>query len=884
MMASPRQRPRTADPESRYSFLGTRRSFPLVGRKKSKSGISLTPERPSTSHHPLSPPPSLRVRLSLRSSAGSDHNADVQASPSFDPSDQVCQALLRRLQHCSAEVVTRRDRTALDPPSVPSQSRPMRFQITCYIARHGLHWAEETLSSYQQNPMDADLEREIMDELRLSATSFLTRHDPGFCSTGADATAVPPETSRPSIGLPQPMCCVPHETQSPSTPGYLIELFLRRRCHVASKVTSFRIGSRQSSPLTILLGEDVLSKTTKLLDAAFEERKIRFEEIHRWCDGLEGDGGCNHVIDGAFDVLVKIRNNIGPDYNHLSHRLQTYRILFDDDEAQEFEDFSNSLKEQLEGVRDLADRGLDAVDDMTFTIRKLEVPGHLIPKPLSVSLDSSITYNRAITQTLTSRVPAGLRQVLEGSGATISLTLHKRGHLILDTTVEDPSRGASDGEMSLLNSDELLTKLRNELQADVSLVCKDTLSIDSSDAPLNLNIFDGRTAASDDNRPSTSGPMMPEDPPVTPTRHSLLKRKARTNLRQSLLTESTIPPATSEFIEAHGYMAGLISDDGYLSDESSTPSLVDTDSISPNDSLLITPETNRIGNRGLPNFGLRLMDDEMMGSPISTQDILSRGDEGHAAYDPPPFPSMFRTLKSSPGLPVSLSQEDIQTVVPSKIEDDQLASDLMSLPESSRETSGQQMLPDLVKEEDFGHFPFEETNDFHCSDVKEHGGESSPKSVPAPTLDFNCVDGATHVEASAELSKMSPMTSKEIKQDPFTDGRIAEGFSDAAAAAPAIDTLSALRRPSISTTNERPKSSALILRPNLGSIGAVVRQQASGVRAYKPERRWSNPRPFPPRRQFSSATAGYLGLHGEYLVPMGLVNAVIPSHLRSTPS
>ncbi|KAI9171388.1 hypothetical protein HJFPF1_00870 [Paramyrothecium foliicola] len=934
MAAEQPPRPHTADPTSHYSFLGTRRSFPLVGRKKTKTSGSLN--RPSTSHSTSSAPSTgLRIRLFLRFSSplNTEHHAEFQSSPSFGPSDQVCQALLRRLQHCSAELITRRDCTAMDPPQATPQSaaaRPMRFQMTFCIDRHGLRWAEETFTSYQHEPLTPDLADDVLEEARLSVSSFLSRHDPGFRCAEAGSAAVRPETSRPCFGLPQPAACIPRDVDI-HQPGYFIELFLRGRGPDLQKNTSVRLESLQSSPLTLLLGEDVLSRASKSLDRAFEQRKAQFEELHQSCDGLEGTGGCDHVLDGAFDALVKIRNNLGPDYTHLSHRLQSCRIIFSRDDSPSFGDFAAYLKEQLEAVRDQADRSLVGVDDLAFNLRKLRIQDQLFPNPLCISLDASVTYDRRKTNTLLARVQAGIRHVVQGTGASLVLTAHKRGHLVLDTIIQDvqESTEPTPGTPSL-TVDNLLTMLKDRMRADIVMICKDTCSIECTDLLQNLKIHDARTASGDD-RPSTSGPMLPAEPPVTPTRQSLSKRRAESNLRQVSLSASRNRTFNlNESIQSEGYMVAAPSDDAYLTDDSSTPSLVDTDSISPHDSVLITPESSRVTSREPPTFGIRLIDDELADTPISTQDIGLPNDDEHTVYGRPPFQSHLATSKTPSNLSVAMSPNEANTTFISNSEPvpaqpavttplHELPADMEPIREASNNAKYEQpAVATLLHELPASVEPTKEALDNPKNDdLADEPAKTSPEDVNLLPQSSNLAVKSMHSQPAPDISTLpEPLPEPTVLDSLPSNGNSSSStvvlvteLGETCSLTPTVERGSIASppekgvdassqstdyfsidqdtaRPSASVITERSRSSALILRTRPESFhinSCTEKGLAAGDLDSNSHRRWSNPRPsFRHRRQFSSPTAGYLGLHGEYLVEMGLMNAVIPSHFRTS--
>jgi hypothetical protein len=978
-------RPRTADPASRYSFFGTKRSFPLVMRKKTKdgNGSNTTPERPSTSHlllstgsttattnAPLTRSPSLRVRLFLKfeSPLDSAHHAEFQSSPSFEPTDRICQVLLQRLQHCSAELLTRRDCHAMDPHhaqgSQPLDSadygsgsgsdadaadatgptraaRPRRFQLTFSVERHGLRWAEETFVSYQQDPVNADLADDILAESRLFVSRFLSRHDPGFpraSSADVDPPATRPETRRPCFGLPQPVSCVPRTQEAPS-PGFLIEVFLRSRDQGpgAQRSTSLRIDSQQSSPLTLLLGEDVLSKASRVLDRAFADQKTRFDERHCSCDGVEGTGGCEHIADGAFDALVKIRNNLGPDYNQLSHRLQSCRILFAQQDSYDLDDFASHLREKLGAVRDLADQALNAVDDLSFHIRKLDFNDYSTQGPLYVSLDASITHDRRTTAALLERVQTGICHKIEGTGASVVLTAHKRGHLVLDAHLRDAD--APRGKLfdkPRPTVDDLVTRLKDQMRADITMLCKDTCSLVPSDLLQNLRIFDARSAAYNE-RPSTSGPMLSTEPPSTPTGLSLSKRRGRFDLRQASLSPYETSPSPTD-----DYMALAPSYDAYLSDSSSTPSLVDTDSISPHDSVLITPEYTRTNQREPLAFGIRLMDDGPLSGRIGTPELIP--DSGHpdqreelsAVYESPPFQNPFVLSKASPSEPTVVSSSSEATVVlptsevveaPASV--DQTVQEQHTLQDiglglvlnkpigPSSDESIDSSQPEPLDEAGVSEGPSKNDSD---TTLKGLDGSAIAKTGPtdeaAATVPTGLSSTCTEVSSPApsEAPKAAAGTESQKETEPHAEPTTltAEFLPQNATERPAvpietprktgdseaksqeepepvmdyIPTVDILPRPSLQGLNERSKSSALILRARPGSshldyLPSLGLAQ-SALRDKQPQRRWSMARPsMLHRRQLSSPTAGFLGLHEEFLVEVGLMNAVIPSHLRS---
>ncbi|KAH7163022.1 hypothetical protein B0J13DRAFT_430650 [Dactylonectria estremocensis] len=677
----PLRRPSTSDGQSALSAspssssLGTKRRFPLLGRKKNRNSelirpstglpFSLSPSS-SSSSTPKVKKPGLRVHVQLKFEGPqpSEHVRNYEASSQLVASDRLCQALLTRLQHCSAELITRHDCSALDPLRKPHRDvKPLRYRITYRVEREGLTLAEKSLRSFQEYAPTADDAREVVAATDRIVGLFLVRHDRGFKwpdSPETEPTNFESETVRPCTGRPQPTSCIPrsrfiHNTQAfELVPGYTIELFFRSRCatrYPENRNASIKIDSRQPTPLTLLLGEELFTRVSNLIVDPVDSYKRKFDKRHRTCNGFEGSGGCQHVEDGAVDIMVKVRNNLGPDYNYFSHRIQTSKVLFNDPNGRDFDEFANSVKAKIEKARDMSDKSVRSMDDLTLRIRELRGKKWSVHEPLTIRLDPSITYCRQTVEAIMERLQAGISNVLEShEDALAIMTAHKRGHLIYDGFLDGaggddhtpPEKFASPD----LERKALEAKLKERIRADITMLCKDTCALDCSDNLPNLKLRASgasagprdKSAPVDNNvavrdrltaRPS-SEISISESVGSGRSDHTLSKKQAKHNLRDlpprepSLAPSSVAPssPAVSlppadlqrvpsgvEMAKKYGYMADFIADDENLSEPPSTPSLVDTDSISPRDSVLVTPQSSRPMPQDQSNEGLRIIDD-----------------------------------------------------------------------------------------------------------------------------------------------------------------------------------------------------------------------------------------------------------------------------------
>ncbi|KAK7426337.1 hypothetical protein QQZ08_007092 [Neonectria magnoliae] len=693
----PLRRPSTSDGQSAassspLSFLGTKRRFPLLGRKKNRNSDVIRPSTGIPSVLSLSPSapskatkkPGLRVHVQVKfeGSVAPEHVRDYEASPQLVASDRICQALISRLQHCSAELISRHDCSALDPLRKPHRDvKPLRYRITYRVEREGLTLVEKSLRSFQEYPPTADDAREVVAATDRIVGLFLVRHDPGFRwadSPENETVDHESETVRPCTGRPQSTSCIPrsrfvHTSQNLElVPGYTIELFLRSRCatrYPENRNASIKIDSLQPTPLTLLLGEELTTRVSNLVTDPIDSWKRKFDKRHRSCNGFEGSGGCQHVEDGAVDVMVKVRNNLGPDYNYFSHRIQTSKVLFNDPDGRDFDEFANAVKAKLEKARDMSDKSLRSMDDLTLRIRELRGKNWSVHEPLTIRLDSSVTYCRQTVEAIMERLQSGISNVLEGhEDALAIMTAHKRGHLIFDGFLDgaggDDSVHYEKYTYPDLERKALESKLKERIRADITMLCKDTCSIDCTDFLPNLKMRASGASAGPagpreipresvrSNRPSSERSLT-ESVGSHGSDHALAKKQPQRHLREPSLTPSLAPsvatsvpaslapsspaslppadlarvPSGVDMAKKYGYMADYIADDENLSEPPSTPSLVDTDSISPRDSILVTPQSSRAMHHDQSNEGLRIMDDgkRIIYEEQSDADAIARG-------------------------------------------------------------------------------------------------------------------------------------------------------------------------------------------------------------------------------------------------------------------
>ncbi|KPM34977.1 hypothetical protein AK830_g11598 [Neonectria ditissima] len=835
----PLRRPSTSEGKSAASSspsssLGTKRRFPLLGRKKNRNSdlirpstgipsvLSLSPS-PSTPSTAATKKPGLRVHVQVKfeGSVAPEHVRDYEASSQLVASDRICQALISRLQHCSAELISRHDCSALDPLRKPHRDvKPLRYRITYRVEREGLTLVEKTLRSFQEYPPTADDAREVVAATDRIVGLFFTRHDPGF--KWADSPENEPvdhesETVRPCTGRPQSTSCIPrsrfvHTSQSfELVPGYTIELFLRSRCatrYPENRNASIKIDSRQATPLTLLLGEELTTRASNLITDPIDSWKRKFDKRHRSCNGFEGSGGCQHVEDGAVDVMVKVRNNLGPDYNYFSHRIQTSKVLFNDPNGRDFDEFANAVKAKLEKARDMSDKSLRSMDDLTLRIRELRGKNWSVHEPLIIRLDSSVTYCRQTVEAIMERLQSGISNVLEGhEDALAIMTAHKRGHLIFDGFLDgaggDDSVHYDKYTYPDLERKALESKLKERIRADITMLCKDTCSVDCTDFLPNLKM---RVSS------ASAGPAGPREVPKESARnarpasersltesvgshgsdHTLAKKQAQRNLRETSLTPSLAPsvaasvaaslapsspaspppadlarvPSGVEMAKKYGYMADYIADDENLSEPPSTPSLVDTDSISPRDNILVTPQSSRAMHHNQSNEGLRIIDDgrRIIYEEQSDADAIAHGvTEFHRYPEDEPIQLVKERLPETPER--RATRRSLDTRMPDLSGNPDSASQTANPTSSSTLQTGEKLKDPAVivaakeSEEPIAELPKQPIPVLVTGETRSEEPVAKPADVPVPVVEP--IKTETETEPAVESIKPDEAVPKE---------------------------------------------------------------------------------------------------------------------------
>jgi hypothetical protein len=422
-------------------------------------------------------------------------NRCYNSSADFKPTERLLRGLIRRIDHGSFELVTRKDPNATMATRGEGLLKPKRFEMTYQISQKGTIWATRTYTSYQKDTMTAASVKEVVLSSHRLIGLFLRRHDPDFVwRDGPIRDELPdgPEVSTYRVGGTQAMNCIPRsrfleQTQAfEAIPGFKLEIIIssrsqRRKPPEWQKI--LEVESKQTTPLNLSVAEALFSNASYTLEAALRLKRKTIEERHRrLCGSISAS--CQHYEEDATNVSLRVTNNLGPQFDHLQRTIVSKLALLGNAEAKDVVDLIHNLESALEDARDAADHIISGTNDFEFRIVELRGRGWTLDEPLVFTLGSSDSYSRRSVQAILDRVQAGVADVLKGNAATVRMSATKRGHYILDKTLlapRDPKAEAGRWSVPSKNKTKVVDKLRRRIHQDIDMICKDTCSLDNLD-------------------------------------------------------------------------------------------------------------------------------------------------------------------------------------------------------------------------------------------------------------------------------------------------------------------------------------------------------------------------------------------------------------------
>ncbi|RYP70171.1 hypothetical protein DL769_005050 [Monosporascus sp. CRB-8-3] len=495
------------------------------------AGLETAPSHPgletASSHTELCTPlytADLNIQVSLHFDEPLDfsYSRHYAGSSSLVVTEKLCQGLLRRVDHCSKELITRKDSGALERTKDDGTGKPARFELDVQINRGAELWATRSFKSYQKAPLTADEAREIALETHHIVGFFLRRHDDGFAWRDGpmrDDLSLSPETHPfRGPGRVQPMSCIPRsyfleKSQSFEwTPGYTIHLSMTNRHHRRIPVewkNTVEVNSQQTTPLNLETAERLFFEASFSLERIIRSERESFEERHRSCTYSDGCPHCRPHDGNGSELELEVKNNLGPQFEHLRRTVSIKTTLFSHPRGQDCESFTKGLEQAFIRIRNDADGKVSRLNDLEFRIIELRGRGWALQEPLLFTIGPASTHSRRSIEAILDRMQTSVTDILRRNAMTVRMTAHKRGHFIIDKTLvaREPLDKADDKKKNPQNTkEETLDRLRTRIEKDIEMICLDTLSLGDSEegdevpkglAPKCLPAGEGETSDTD---------------------------------------------------------------------------------------------------------------------------------------------------------------------------------------------------------------------------------------------------------------------------------------------------------------------------------------------------------------------------------------------------
>ncbi|PHH53226.1 hypothetical protein CFIMG_005550RA [Ceratocystis fimbriata CBS 114723] len=547
-------------PQRNFSVLGTRRKFPLVSRKPVRVGIASLV---------------VKVAIQFQSPTQMDYSRTYNASSSLDCNDdEIFTALIHRLEHNSAELLTRKDPTALEGCRGYGDEKPLRYDLIFTLSRPRDTPVRRVFRCFQSEPLTMDDTRNIIISTDYMIGAFLQRHDPNFQWLNGpvrENQSTAQTLERKTFG-PASVDCVPQShfierTQSfEFIPGYIIDVaFLSASANHRPPLwnKSLRIASRQPTPATAAAAESLMLTISENIQNTLDRNKHASQAID----------GSRHS-ESAVCIKLRICNSLGPSLDHLAQTIapsQTQPYSFNGTYCQQLMDEVEAIASK---ARDDMDCSISSVNDLEINVLDIHGPDWSINTPFAIALDSTTIYYQRTVEALLERLQSGLAEALKSTSLSVGLSIHKRGHLILDKMVtprtstfpETPKRQSK-------NKNDIISRLQERMVADIAAVCKDTCSLDQNIQMPNLKVT---------------------VPTLQPSRKSSFLSRASSliSLQANVVETSYSPLAKASLLKSHHIRthssATLGSFDDFTITPPTTPGLISS-ATSPQESMLATP-------------------------------------------------------------------------------------------------------------------------------------------------------------------------------------------------------------------------------------------------------------------------------------------------------
>ncbi|KAI0430072.1 hypothetical protein F5Y09DRAFT_242135 [Xylaria sp. FL1042] len=492
---------------------------------------------------------SIRVTVKFGEPLNYAHSQDYEGSSSLLPTEELCEALIRRVDHCSKELITRKDSSALDRTGNDGQAKPQRYEIQVQLLRNEMGtgteaWASRTLRSYQKQPLTTEAARDVILSTHYMVGLFLRHHDEAFVWKDGPVREDPiqehntfpyqPGRVQPLTSIPR-SCFIEKQQDFESIPGYTVRFSFTSQNHHRTPShwhDTVEVNSRQLSPLTLASAENLFLDACYAVDDVFKSERKEFESLQKSCASHSGCQHCRAHDGDGIEMLVSVKNNMGPLFDNLERTTWARVNVFWKDRGTDCLEFVKKAKTAVEQVVVDTDESISQKNDFEFYIVELRGRGWTIDEPLAFTLSPDTCLCQQTVESLLDRLQTGVGDVLRGNAISVRMTARKRGHFILHKTLvarDSLEKSGRKKKSSGKAKEYVLDRLKQRIERDIEMVCKDTCTIVNRDidatklnraasAPpqefASTNDLMGSTRSSDPGTPSKGPTSNEQDQPA----------------------------------------------------------------------------------------------------------------------------------------------------------------------------------------------------------------------------------------------------------------------------------------------------------------------------------------------------------------------------------
>jgi hypothetical protein len=399
---------------------------------------------------------------------------------------------------------------------------------------------------------------------------FLRRHDEAFVWKDGPVREDPSQEEKTfpyRPGRVQPLTSIPRsnfiekQQDFESIPGYTVSLSFTSQNHHRSPPhwhETVEINSHQLSPLTLASAENLFFDACYAVDGVFKSERKDFEAQHKSCANHNACKHCRPHDGDGIEMLLSVKNNIGPLFDSLERTTCASVNLFWRDHAQDCIEFIERARAAIAQVCRETDISISKMNDFDFYIIELRGRGWIIDQPLAFTLGPEMTLSRRTIEALLDRLQTGVADILRGNAIAVRMTARKRGHSILDKTLvarEPVEKLGSKRKSPEKSKAYVLDRLKQRIESDIEMLCKDTCAIVHRDTETKVDsatnaVPTGYIPSMDTTLASSrrlSDISTPSKMPADDRRHSsagMLDSEGNdlTDIPKSPSTSSSVPP------------------------------------------------------------------------------------------------------------------------------------------------------------------------------------------------------------------------------------------------------------------------------------------------------------------------------------------------------